>query len=784
MAGRYLQTGQRFRYKVIITLLASLFAWVLLSLLFFWAAYIFKFGLSLQNLESAGDIWGNFLRNPFYLFSLYKAWGGMLLSEACPLSPLCLLPAVPLLMLLIFWAVMYKRSDFAFHLWYRLHKRLAQHEDIEAMGLLKGRLMNLGKHEDETIRLSQPYSVFCLGAPGSGKTSGVAIPSILESDGYSIAAVDNNGGLARYTSGYRAEKGPVFYFNWELEDNPRQGEFWPRWNPLSFDNMPPAGKRRDEYLLFMARYLIPLPENSREDNYWVRLSVLALEGLLHFFVSKIEQAQANDYFLGLFLEKSKLGAEDREILLSYYADMPEEYSRPAIKNLQENKLDHDNYLPVGSWEGIPEAWQGKELCPAMFADFLLRRYFEVSAAAGAADIGGWKLVAESFLAEAELFAYHQKARAVLRQISYLSRKQRGIIFPMLLQPLSMFRSGSLRERTASSDFRLRDMRGMKNGEGVTEPVTLYNVAGTRAAKFISRFLIDVMLNEQLKEEKKPEDLPVLYVFDDLSEMPSCKNLREALTHGWTKDISFLLLGTDVGRLQKIYGTEGLEEIISNTAYKLMIGDNNRQLSQNFVRLAEFATKSVQIPLSDIGSFSRAKGGLSDAGYYLKLAKDLQSPSKRDNIKKGSHLLLAEGYYHLPMQLKTDYFYRNEALQRKALNDAAYLLDDKFLRRRNPQDKEVPGVLKALEGAGIRLEREEDIDRYLHDYYEEAVENMQELPDAEAVLADDISARWKKNDTAGSGKEAMQNDEWWLSEEGFSLREPNDKNPFDKNGQNS
>ena len=114
MAGRYLQTGQRFRYKVIITLLAGLFAWVLLSLLFFWAAYIFKFGLSLQNLESAGDIWGNFLRNPFYLFSLYKAWGGMLLSEAGFLSPLCLLPAVPLLMLLIFWAVMYKRSDFAF----------------------------------------------------------------------------------------------------------------------------------------------------------------------------------------------------------------------------------------------------------------------------------------------------------------------------------------------------------------------------------------------------------------------------------------------------------------------------------------------------------------------------------------------------------------------------------------------------------------------------------------------------------------------------------------------
>lgn len=93
-----------------------------------------------------------------------------------------------------------------------------------------------------------------------------------------------------------------------------------------------------------------------------------MEGLLLFYVSKIEQAMANDYFLSGLLEKGRIAKEDRELLQSYYRAMNPELAAPALKALESGKLTLDNYLPVGSWENVSESWRGKEFCLPMFAD--------------------------------------------------------------------------------------------------------------------------------------------------------------------------------------------------------------------------------------------------------------------------------------------------------------------------------------------------------------------------------------------------------------------------------
>ncbi|MFR8206746.1 MAG: hypothetical protein ACLU99_10855 [Alphaproteobacteria bacterium] len=66
----------------------------------------------------------------------------------------------------------------------------------------------------------------------------MAIPSILRSDNCSVLAADNSGTLARYTSGYRATLGKVFYFNWDLQDDAAKGNYYPRWNPLAKEICP------------------------------------------------------------------------------------------------------------------------------------------------------------------------------------------------------------------------------------------------------------------------------------------------------------------------------------------------------------------------------------------------------------------------------------------------------------------------------------------------------------------------------------------------------------------
>ena len=51
--------------------------------------------------------------------------------------------------------------------------------------------------------------------------------------------------------------------------------------------------------------------SEAEENYWDRLSQIALDGLLQFFTAKVEQAAANDYFLTKISEKGSVFREDR-----------------------------------------------------------------------------------------------------------------------------------------------------------------------------------------------------------------------------------------------------------------------------------------------------------------------------------------------------------------------------------------------------------------------------------------------------------------------------------------
>ena len=137
-------------------------------------------------------------------------------------------------------------------------------------------------------------------------------------------------------------------------------------------NLPRGGNKRENYIWGLSKALLGLARNNGEENYWDRLSLVALDGLLQFFTAKIEQAAANDYFLTKISEKGSVFREDRELLLSYYALMPEKVSQKVISWTKTNKLNWDNYLPVGSWGGIPEEWQGREMCLPMFARFLFR----------------------------------------------------------------------------------------------------------------------------------------------------------------------------------------------------------------------------------------------------------------------------------------------------------------------------------------------------------------------------------------------------------------------------
>ena len=371
-------------------------------------------------------------KNPFFFLEIYERWWRLFVESknSTAFSSGFFIVLFPIYSASLFLLVSFVKSSYAFGLWYMLNSRFAKHEDIKKMGLFNSAVFVLGRFKDHILGLSQPTSILCIGGFGAGKTSSVAIPSVLRSNRSSVVAVDKSGALLKYTSGYRAKLGKVFYFNWNLQDNIAENEFYPRWNPLSEKNMPKDEVKKNKYLDFIAACLIGYRKKDDKDNYWKWLSYLAMKTSIHFYVSKVAQAKANDFFLNKIIEKKRFTLDDKDILLSYYAGMSNSLAKNAMEKLQKGDLSIDDYCPIGSWDGIDSAWQGKSVCLAMLSDCIMKYYFNNNYREEG-DVNKRDL--SNFILEAKLFNYNINVIDGLTQLSCLSNRQREIIFPMFLK---------------------------------------------------------------------------------------------------------------------------------------------------------------------------------------------------------------------------------------------------------------------------------------------------------------------------------------------------------------
>lgn len=778
MKGKlYLEKENSFFKNVCFVFLSFFLAGLLLAvagMFFLNLAYFIKHDFSEKSLENIKIFWGDFLANPLILCETYYDYFVHFKLSFVDVIPLF----GPLLVIgVTIWA--YLKTPNSFRLWYCLKQHFAKPKDVEKMAILDGKFGVLGKYHSQLIRPQKPMSTFVWGGEGLGKSSCVSLPTVLDSDEACLAVMDSSGALARYSSGYRSKLGDVFYFNWALCDEPEKGEYWPRWNPVSSLEMPERGVNRVKYIKMLVNCLFP----QNKKNYWEVSSQTAMEGLLLFFASKIEQAMANDYFLSELLEKGKITKSDRELLESYYLCMNRDVAEQALKDLREGKLTLENYLPVGSWENVPELWRGKEFCLPMFADCLMLRYFAITQEdQEKAAVGGFKIMLGEFIKEARLFGYDARAIQIMQQLYYLTRRQRRIIFTMMLSPLMVFRKSNIRERTSLSDFTLAQMRGRKHDEQ-WRVTTVYSVAdAVKSSSVMSRFLFDMLIAYHLTLKKSDEHFPISFVLDDFERLPKLSMLTDGLTKAKTKNMSFMMLTDGLHMVEKRYGLEELEDIISNSSIKLMMADNAKRMSEHFNKLAVFGTKSVQIPAVDAGAFALVKKGLADANYYHRIAKDLMHHPRSVKFDKEHYLLLVEGFYHLPVNIRAANFLRDDKLKSRAACSVGYMLNQDVVAKRNLQDVEVPELLEVVRKNGINVETEEDIDVYLEDKYDEVAEVLDANSDIQTVWAEEVSSRW--NYAEGKNKEdenlRQKNDDWWMDEDAFKLKEQTNINPFKNN----
>ena len=604
-----------------LTVIITLVVTIVLAAIAMPLGYLIGNGVSKESIETVGKFMATIFNDPGYLFRQYGRWFNQISNSHGSFSLGMWLPIIPILTLPIGLIIGAMSNPYRFQSNIHGSGRLATLKDIKAMKLLDGFCMVVGKYKGYYLKLPETLSTLCCAPPGTGKTVGVVIPTIFNSKGMSLVINDPKPELCYSTSGARAKDGPVFIINWGAEDKPEQGLYYPSWNPLSPTALPVAGPARDMYIDSMCNILVEDPKGGA-DPHWSQTGRAALTGFIHFISSKCEKARANDYFIGRVYE-GKLDAEDKQVLEGYYEEIKAHNPAAvrAVTDLRNNNLTVENYVPIGTWDLLPEKWVGREPCIAMIMEWLTeaqikqgreirRRLDEGDQMAAMAD--PMRDLLEAAIDEARKYGYTQRAYTELSSLSNMPDKERGSVMSTAFAGIGVFKNSAVVARTSFSDLQFKDLRGMKDPiTGEWKPISVYlsvNQVDARALGVINGIFIELMSSYLISNppnfvnasDGKMGPFPCMFVLDEFPQMPKLKAVIDGPAVGRGQKVSYLLIGQDLGQISGKYGKDDLETVISTTACKIILSQNNEQTAQRFSKMV--GNKTVQT-----SSYSKQEG---------------------------------------------------------------------------------------------------------------------------------------------------------------------------------
>lgn len=682
-AGEYANRDKAASFLVVGAAIAVL-VFILMAYFIIPVNYILNNGLSRQVGANVLEFMRKAL-NPAFLASEYSQW-----IKKCFMTHRIgqiIIPFIPFITaaLIFFIAVIINPHSFMLNTFGS--GRMATYADVKKMGLFKGFVIVLGRFKGKLLKMPETLSALVVAPPGTGKTVGVVIPTILESPGMSIIVNDPKPELCYKTSGYRATQGPVFIINWGEEDVPEKGIFYPSWNPLSPTCLPPPGPPRDMYIDSMVAVIVEEPKGGA-DPHWSKTGRNAMSGFLHFISSKCERARANDYFASRLMEGA-FDDEDAKVLATYYAEMPDMSARNALMTLQQGNLTYDSYAPIGTWEGLPQYWHGCEPCIAMILDWLndtqmkiaadiKRRTDEGDQMAALAD--PMRDVLDYAVNECNRFHYSQRAMLEMNQLASTPDKERGSILSTALTGIGIFKNSAVRARTRFSDFTFRDLRGMKDPiTGEMKPVSVYlsvNQVDARALSVITGVFIELMSsflianppNFKGTDGLKSGPFPVLFALDEFPQMPKLAAVKDGPAVGRGQKVSYLLIGQDLGQISGQYGKDDLETIITTTAAKVILAQNNEQTAQRFEKM--IGTKTIQTQsISKQESF----------GFNPKLSANVSTSLQSSSVVGASEMMsldmmkqyvIFQGFLNRPILADAPRWYLDKGMKKKCSLPAA------------------------------------------------------------------------------------------------------------------
>lgn len=515
---------------------------------------------------------------------------------------------------------------------------LEKMEERRQVGVRDGYLCALGiwpsgRRRGQLVRLIEALSVLCLAPPGTGKTAGLVVPTIVTSPTVSFIVNDTKPELWDMTAAYRARHSHVFMLDWSKVDDPRNAVFYPRFNFLSPRLVPKPGPNRDTYLDTVAKTLIP-DKKAAGDTYFVDKGRAALTGFLHYIVAQIT-----------------------------------------------DRSDADRYL------GFPARWEGHEPSIPMLVDWVAQAQFDATGGdtedhePGSTSLSQWvRQLCDQIRPNSAYPTDHENNRGrserafnELSTLVNMADKERSGVLGTMDQAFLPFKNAAVKERTSASDFTPDDLRGIVDPKtGEEKPVTIYicvNQAEAAAFATITALLYEVIsltlltygpgqTNERSGRTLGPHT--VCFCLDEFAKLPKIEAVLTGPDLGRSKKTSYLLVAQDFGQIEKTYSKEDVQIIISTTAVKHVLPQNNPQTIEQIQKMTGRTTIKDR-------SASRTEG-LSKQYNPLaaNVSESLQGVDflRREDIsaiEPGKHLLLVQGFLNRPMRVNTPLYFKHADL---------------------------------------------------------------------------------------------------------------------------
>ena len=713
---------------MVMTFIITFLVTIVLAIISMPLGYLIGNGISKDSLSEVSKFIQTIIKSPSYLFSRYWHWIKQISNYHGAFSFSLWLPILPIISLPFGLLIGAATNPYRFQSNIHGSARIAELKDIKKMGLLDGFCMVVGKYKGHLLMMKETLSTLCCAPPGTGKTAGVVIPTIFHSHGMSIVVNDPKPELCFTTTGARAKDGPVFVINWGAEDNPAEGVYYPSWNPLSPNALPAPGPDRDMYVDSMCNILVEDPKGGA-DPHWSKTGRAALTGFIHFIASKCERARANDYFIGRVYE-GKLDEEDKRVLEGYYLEMRDPMSARAIQDLHNDTLTIDNYLPIGTWSLLPEKWIGHESCLAMILEWITesqikqsqeikRRLDEGDQMAAMAD--PMRDMLEEAIDEARKFGYSPRCIVELSQLSSMPDKERGSVLSTGFSGIGIFKNSAVVSRTSFSDLHFKDLRGMKDPiTGEWKPISVYlsvNQVDARALGVISGTFIELMSSYlianppkfQNKTDGQMGPFPTLFVLDEFPQMPKLKAIIDGPAVGRGQKVSYLLIGQDLGQISGKYGKDDLETVISTTACKVILSQNNEQTAQRFSKM--IGNKTVQttsFSKNEGLSFQKGSNPFSKNVSYQLQGTSVISTTQLLSLPMLKQVVLMQGFIDRPIMADAPRFYLDKQMLALSKLPPAPYVPDWIVAQREDINEDM------LSKLGIDYDPNEDIDEDFDD----------------------------------------------------------------------